>query len=204
MTPAVKVCGLTRPEEAAMLTRHAVEYAGTILFFPKSKRYITTERAREILAALPPQIRKVAVTVSPTVEQVREIESMGYDFLQVHGKLSGEVLAEGSLPILRAYNIADQSVLLEEHPRIVGYVLDGAKAGSGRVFDWEKEAGFDRRGKLLVLAGGLNPENVAEGIRFFQPDVVDVSSGVEGPEGKDEEKIRRFVAAVRCAEASQD
>lgn len=200
MIPAVKVCGLTRPEEAAMLARHSVEYAGMILYFPKSKRYITPERAREILAALPPQTKSVAVTVSPTPEQVREIEAMGYDYLQVHGALSEEVLAEGSIPILRAYNIAGAAMQPEEHARIVGYVLDGAQAGSGRVFDWEKEAGFDRRGKLLVLAGGLTPENVAEGIRFFQPDVVDVSSGVEGDCGKDEEKIRQFVQAARQAD----
>ncbi len=213
--PRIKICGITRPEEAAMLSRAGADYAGFV-FYEKSRRNITLEDALRIKEMLPPSIKAVAVTVSPTPEQVSEICRAGFYALQVHAEFSDEAAGACDIPIWRAWNIesaeaaisrgsgfADPDVgdgLPAEMPGIEAYVLDAANFGSGKAFDWsgaEKVRGM-LRGRRLVLAGGLTPENVAEGIRLFSPDVVDVSSGVERPGGgKDEEKIMRFVREVR-------
>lgn len=197
--PAIKVCGLTRVEEVAMLARWQIDYAGMVLYFPKSKRNLSLAQAERILQALPPEIAPVAVTVSPTREQLKGIEALPFRYLQVHGTLAEEVLRESRIPIFRAYNLSGAKIERESHARIAGYVLDAAGYGSGQTFDWTQRLDFDCEGKLFLLAGGLTPDNVAEGIRCFHPDVVDVSSGVEGENGKDEEKIRRFAEAVRGA-----
>lgn len=197
--PKIKVCGLTRPEEAGMLARNRIEYAGMVLFYPKSKRNITAKRAAEILMVLPEEIHPVAVTVSPTPEQAEILQELGFHYLQVHGELRKDTIDVCRIPILRAYNITKAPVSAEEHKAIAGYVLDGAIPGSGKPFDWKlnQKLPFDRTERLFLLAGGLNEDNVAEGIHCFHPDIVDISSGVEGDSGKDEEKIRRFAEAVR-------
>ena len=195
--PKIKICGLTRPEEAGMLSRNQIEYAGMVLFYPKSKRNLTPEQAEAILQALSEDTIPVAVTVSPTPEQAEIICKLGFQYLQVHGELKKETMQACRIPILRAYNIAGVPVSPEEEEKIAGYVLDGAIPGSGQPFDWNQKLPFDRSERLLILAGGLNEENVSEGIHCFDPDIVDISSGVEGICGKDEEKIHRFAEAVR-------
>lgn len=198
--PAIKVCGLTLVYEADLLKRYQVDYAGMILFVPKSKRNITIDKAREIIKALG-NIKKVLVTVSPTLEQIKEMDALKADYIQIHGTLDQNVYQSIQTPILRAFNISD----LEEFERvknldkIAGFVFDGANAGSGKTFDWNLVKHFDCGNKLYFLAGGLHDKNVEEAIRFLHPDVVDVSSGVEGENGKDKEKIAAFVAAVRKA-----
>ena len=225
----IKICGLTKPEEADYLNEHRVDYAGFVLFFEKSKRCVTLEQAQAVYRRLDKSICRVAVTVSPTVEQVKEIEAAGFDILQVHKRLEKEVLETVSIPVWYAFNIADSRELVcqrqflaalpeELSLKIAAIVVDSSNYGSGQTFDWEKskrlhksrrlkkagaqsppeeadlQAVFEKR--RFILAGGLTPENVAEGIRIFEPDIVDVSSGVEGSCGKDESLIRRFVSAV--------
>lgn len=87
----IKICGLTSPAEAEYLNRNHVDYAGMVLFFPKSRRNISLERAKEIMAELDPAIQKVAVLVSPTAEQVRAVADAGVDILQVHGEISEDI-----------------------------------------------------------------------------------------------------------------
>lgn len=199
-TPEIKICGLTNTQEAAVINEEKVEYAGLVLFFEKSRRNNSIENAVGILRALNDDVKKVAVTVSPSLEQLKMIEEAGFDIIQIHGELSEEVAAQSTIPIFRAYNISEES---EEENRqepcsnITGWVLDGKQPGNGKTFDWNLMKGFDRKGRLLVLAGGLNAGNVQEGIAALEPDVVDVSSGVEGKDGKDTEKIKEFVRKVR-------
>lgn len=197
----IKICGLTDVREAEYLNRNQVDFAGFVLFYEKSRRNMTLEGSRPIMEALSPRIKKVAVTVSPTLEQVRRIEESGFDYIQIHGELAREVLSDGRLPILRAFNIhdMDQYAYYQRSPRIAGYVFDAYEPGSGKAFDWTLLRGLPRDDRLFLLAGGLNAENVLRAIQAVQPDGVDVSSGVEYEDGngKDPERIDKFVRAVR-------
>lgn len=198
----IKVCGLTSPKEAAYLNKNHVDFAGFVLFFPKSKRNITIEQAIEIMKELDPSIQKVAVVVSPTPAQAEEICKAGFDYIQIHGTLEENVLSHLTIPALKAFNIKDmdQFHTYQACPKIKGYVFDAQEPGSGTVFDWNLVSHIPRDDKLFLLAGGLNPDNVTDAIQALSPDGVDVSSGVEyGKEilGKDPKKIDSFVANVK-------
>ena len=179
-----------------------VDYAGMVLFCPKSRRNITIEKAREIMKALPPEIKKTAVTVSPTSEQVKLIEEAGFDVLQIHGHLAEEIPEEADIPIIRAVNVKGRVPVMESYPRIFAYLFDAAAPGSGKSFDWSCLAHISAQGRKLILAGGLHPFNVGEAIRQVHPWMVDVSSGVEydDKKGKDPVKIQAFIEAVKEAD----
>lgn len=200
----VKICGLTSPAEARYLNENHVDFAGMVLFFPKSKRNISIEQAMEIMAALDASIKRVAVVVSPSIEQVRQIEAAGFDYVQIHGEIpetETEAEAAIAIPILKAFNVSDMGSYEKYHndSRIAGYVFDAIEPGSGKTFDWKLVDNIPRDEKLLLLAGGLNPDNVRMAIEAVHPDGVDVSSGVENEDkaGKNPEKIHDFVAAVK-------
>ncbi len=197
MTTQIKICGFTDPKEAGYVSAKDVAFMGMVLFFPKSKRNISINQAKEIMSAAEKEIKKVAVVVSPTVEQVQEIEKSGFDYLQVHGELKEDVLTETTIPIIRAYNGGGGE---ETSPRIAAYLFDAAEPGSGKTFDWTTLSQMKRE-KPWFLAGGLTAENVAKAIAAVHPDVVDISSGVEYTDrkGKDPEKIAAFIAAVQAA-----
>lgn len=201
----IKICGLTSPEEAAYVNAVQADYIGMVLFFEKSKRNISIAQAKEIMPALHPQIKRVAVTVSPSLEQVRQIHTAGFDYVQIHGELKKEIIRETAVPILRAYNGTSMDFCEYERmsgcERIAGYVFDATSPGSGETCDWDTVNAIPRDKKLFFLAGGLNAQNVAEAIRYVRPDVVDVSSGVEYADkpGKDPVKIKLFAEAARNA-----
>lgn len=196
----VKICGLTSPAEARYLNENHVDFAGMVLFFPKSKRNISIKQAMEIMAVLDASIKRVAVIVSPSIEQIRQIETAGFDYIQIHGEIP-EAEAAIAIPILKAFNVSDMGSYEKYHndSRIAGYVFDAIEPGSGKTFDWRLVDNIPRDEKLLLLAGGLNPDNVRMAIEAVHPDGVDVSSGVENDDGagKNSEKIRDFVAAVK-------
>ena len=196
----VKICGLTSPAEARYLNENHVDFAGMVLFFPKSKRNISIEQAKEIMAALDASIKRVAVVVSPSIEQIRQIEAAGFDYIQIHGEIP-ETEAAIAIPILKAFNVSDMNSYEKYHndSRIAGYVFDAIEPGSGKTFDWRLVDNIPRDEKLLLLAGGLNPDNVHMAIEAVHPDGVDVSSGVENDDGagKNPEKIRAFATAVK-------
>ena len=221
----VKICGLTSPAEARYLNENHVDFAGMVLFFPKSKRNISIKQAMEIMAALDTSIKRVAVVVSPSIEQVRQIEAAGFDYIQIHGEIpQTESLYKTApdstdhtshmetcnssnpqnvihIPILKAFNVSDMGSYEKYHndSRIAGYVFDAIEPGSGKTFDWRLVDNIPRDEKLLLLAGGLNPDNVRMAIEAVHPDGVDVSSGVENDNGagKNPEKIHNFVVAVK-------
>lgn len=208
----VKICGLTKTEEAAYLNDVGADYAGFV-FYPKSKRNVSFAQSEEIREQLNPQIQAVAVTVSPDVELVRRIIDSGFDIVQIHGELHKEVLKTASIPIWYAVNIIKEEELLQKaeafmkmpqhlQKKIEAIVVDGASYGGGKTFDWKQADVKNAAAELLmhrkfVLAGGLNESNVQEGMKLFSPDVVDVSSGVEGENGKDKTKINNFARKVR-------
>ncbi len=208
-----KICGLTSPEEAAYLNKNHVDFAGMVLFFPKSKRNISIELAKEIIKSLDSSIKSVAVVVAPTNDQIFEIADAGFDYVQIHGAIpdstnpyttnpdsTSEAEVSWDIPILKAFNVSDMDSYESYHndPRIVGYVFDAQDPGSGKTFDWNLIDNIPRDEKLLLLAGGLNPSNVGIAIQKVHPDGVDVSSGVENDagNGKDPDKVDKFVSAA--------
>lgn len=197
----IKICGLTSVKETIYLKQNQVEFAGVVVFCPKSKRNVSIEQAKEIICALDFAIHSVAVTVSPSVEEVKQIEEAGFHYLQIHGSLKEEVLKSVHIPILRAFNISNMEELsnIQNCDKIHGYVFDAQEPGSGKVFDWSMVKSIPRNEKLVILAGGLTPENVSSAVEFLKPDIVDVSSGVENDsgKGKDPQKIFEFVQNTR-------
>lgn len=200
----IKICGLTSPAEARYLNENHVDFAGMVLFFPKSKRNISIEQAKDIMAALDASIKRVAVVVSPSIEQVRQIEAAGFDYVQIHGEIpetETEAEAAIAIPILKAFNVSDMGSYEKYYndSRIAGYVFDAIEPGSGKTFDWKLVDNIPRDEKLLLLAGGLNPDNVRMAIEAVHPDGIDVSSGVENDNGvgKNPEKIHDFVSAIK-------
>lgn len=193
----VKVCGLTNTVEADYLNKNKVDFAGFVLFFPKSKRNISIEKAEQIMAELDENIKKVAVIVSPDESEIQQINGSGFDYVQIHGEIKDRLLEQISKPVFKAFNIKDIKNIhkYQNNAKIVGYVFDAAAPGSGKVFDWSILNDIKRDAKTFILAGGLNDSNVREAVKLVNPDVVDVSSGVEydSGRGKDPEKIKQFI-----------
>lgn len=203
----IKICGITRKEEVEYLNEAEADYAGFV-FYPKSKRFVTAEQAKELCRNLNPGTLKVAVTVSPTMKEINDIRKAGFDILQVHGELTADAADQAGISIWKAVNIESESKLKREmmniSPKsmhtISGFVADGARYGAGVPFPWEEvkeTVQNDMGGKTFILAGGLNAENVGAGIRRFYPDVVDVSTGVEENGYKSRERILEFIRKVR-------
>ncbi len=214
----IKICGITRIEETKYLNEAEVDYAGFV-FYEKSRRNVTIQDAMNIMSGLNDGIKRVAVTVSPDEALVKRIEDAGFDLLQIHGDMDMEVLNNVKIPVWRAVNAADVDYAFEKlrfyetldediNKKIRGILMDAPDFGSGKPFNWHRSRRLLQAGdrsspfsdKLFILAGGLNSDNVAEGIRLFNPDVVDVSSGVEGDVGKSRDMILEFVKAVRSGQ----
>lgn len=201
----IKICGMTCKADIDCVNRNNVDFAGFVMFFPKSKRNISRSAAVELMKLLDSQIKRVAVVVSPTVDQIKIIEDCGFDYVQIHGELKNSVLECAEIPILRAFNVSNMNEFsaCECCEKIAGYVFDAAEPGSGKVFDWLSVKDIlVNTAKMYFLAGGLNPENVGDAIGCLHPYGVDVSSGVENDcsKGKDAAKVAEFVRRVRETE----
>lgn len=210
----VKICGLTSVSEARMVSDAGADLAGVVMFFEKSKRNITPEKASEIIKALNESgnitlnednrnpVKGVAVMVSPSIEQIKIAETTGVSYLQIHGELTEEMIEAATLPIIKAFNVTDLDKYdyYYSFDKIAGFVMDAAEYGSGKTFDWNLLSNFERGNKLFILAGGLNPDNVANAIKKVNPDGVDVSSGVEYSKdlvGKDPKLVKEFVSRAK-------
>ena len=213
----IKVCGITRQGDATEAVAAGVDALG-LNFHPPSPRAISLDRAREIVAALPPLVTTVGVFVDLSVERIREVvEATGISTVQLHGKEPAEFVARlAPLPVIRALRwpgATEGAALLDAlHADCLAagglpaaLLIDSRHetlaGGTGEKWNWS-EAAPARFPRPILLAGGLNPDNVATAVRTLRPFAVDVASGVESAPGiKDAEKIRSFVAAVRQAEA---
>ena len=141
--------------------------------------------------------------VSPTLEQIKDIQRTGFDYIQIHGSLPEKIADVITIPVLKAFNVSDlgQYEAYHNDPVIAGYVFDAQEAGSGKTFDWDLLQKLPSTEKQVLLAGGLNPDNVGEALTACagKIDGVDTSSGVERADGngKSKERIEAFVRAVR-------
>ena len=197
----IKLCGITSDRETDILNEVMPDFAGFVLFFPKSRRNVSLDAACSIKRLLNKKIRTVAVTVTPDMAQIKAVHDAGFDYIQIHGNIPYEYYDLIDIPVLKAFNVSDMDEYdkLCSIKQIHGFVFDAPAPGSGSTFDWSVLADITRSDKLMFLAGGLKPENVADAILSTHPDVVDVSSGIELDTGmgKDSDKIRRFVKNVR-------
>lgn len=201
----VKICGLT--EEAHV--RAAVE-AGTDAIgfvFAPSRREITMDAAKKLAAIIPENVLKIGVFVNASHEVLRETyQIVGLDYIQLHGEETPEFIQEVGLPSIKAFSVKEIADVEKALQYDVDYYLFDApgiayKGGSGIPFDWTllQNTSIIPKEKL-ILAGGLHKENVQEAIHRVQPFMVDVSSGVEVNQRKDEHAIQQFMKAVRDEE----
>lgn len=221
----VKICGVTCPEDGLLAAEAGADAIGLNLYV-RSRRHVTPKQASEIAATLPPGIVKVGVFVNAPLEAIRAAHAaVRFGLLQLHGDEPPEFLAAlraselGAVPVMRALscggsltqgsltNVAEYLARcrrLDCLPRLV--LLDasvpGERGGTGMTCDWQTAARYHEipGAPPLVLAGGLNADNVAAAIVAVRPAAVDVASGVEDAAGrKDAERCRRFVAAAKAA-----
>jgi len=207
MNPQVKVCGLTRIDEAVACADMGAEAIG-LVFYPPSPRLVSGKRAREICGALPQKVWKVGVFVDePLREVLRTVEFCGLNCVQLHGAEPPEMVASlesAGIKVIKSLFVRKRPLLSEAGRYAASaYLVESGEGlvpgGAGLAWKWG-EAGGVFWGLPCILAGGLKPENVGEAIYEFCPDAVDVSSGVEsGPGRKDLSKVRAFIDAVRHA-----
>lgn len=209
MSVRIKVCGITRVEDALAAVEAGADALG-FMFYPPSKRNISAAAARSIIASLPPFVSRVGVFVDATEKQIRDTATeAGIDTVQLHGSETPEFCRRlHPYSVIKAFRVRGPESL-EELTRYsdVPWLLDsfstGALGGTGKTFDWDLAASAVKRGGRVILAGGLSSSNVAEAIRAVRPWAVDVSSGVESTPGrKDPALVSDFVRAVRSAETA--
>ncbi len=209
---SVKICGLTATDHVRAAADAGARYLG-FNFFPKSPRYVSPEQAAELAALVPVGVAKVALVVNASDEELDSItEAAPFDMLQLHGSESvdrvREIKARYGLPVIKVIGVADAEDLtaIDEFSEVADQLLIDAKppknavlpGGNGLAFDWRLLAGRKYWRKPWMLAGGLNPDNVAEAIRMTGARQVDVASGVESAPGvKDPALISAFIKAAQ-------
>ena len=205
MRTRVKICGITRIEDAVAAAQAGADAIG-LVFDPKSLRHVGPDQAQAIARALPPFVTVVGLFVNAAPDTIETVLSrVPLDLLQFHGDETPQQCRRYHRPYVKAIHMRANVDLRESARRYgdaEGLLLDTAVAnvagGSGRTFDWNLIP--SDLGKPLILAGGLTPENVAVAIRKVHPFAVDVSSGVEVTKGvKDAGKIAAFIEAVHNA-----
>lgn len=205
--PQVKICGLRTPDEAAACAERGIQAVGCV-FYPQSPRCVSREEAREIVRSLPPWVVGVGVFVDAPLKDVLDtVDYCGLGVAQLHGRETPEMVRElemAGVRVIKALFInGEPSVRMVRAYEASGVLIECAggrlPGGNAMQWDWGAAAGV-AAGRPMVLAGGLNPQNVARAIAEANPDAVDVSSGVESAPGrKDLDRVRQFVDAVRRA-----
>ena len=206
----VKICGITRLEDAELATSLGAWALGFILW-PESKRAVEEAVAAGIARRVRRQVELVGVFVNPTLDEIaRAADAIGLTHLQLHGDEGPSFAAEAArrtgAKVIKAARVAggaDLQALERFHTdfHLLDTKVEGARGGSGRTWDWSLAA--QRRSKVpMILAGGLTPDNVAEAIAAVKPYAVDVASGVEASPGvKDPAKLEAFISIAAPARA---
>jgi len=204
MQVKIKICGVTNIEDAKACANLGVDFIGFI--FAESPRRVTKEEAKRIIDELPGTVKKVGVFVNEEISVVEDIASFcGLDALQFHGDEEPDYCMHfmGGKEVFKAFRLRDKDDLAPiPSYKVNAYLLDafveGLYGGTGKAFKWELATDAKTFGCPIILSGGLNTGNVGEVVREIQPEIVDVSSGVEAAPGKkDPEKLREFVKIVR-------
>jgi len=204
----IKCCGMTRVDDALLAARLGADAVG-LVFTARSRRQVTLPQAQAIARALPPFVASVALFMDDDAAWVREVvDAVQPALLQFHGGETDAWCAQFGRPFLKALALGSGAAALGEfhaYPHAAGLLLDGhargAAGGAGRRFDWSLP--LPVTAQPLLLAGGLDADNVAAAIAALHPWGVDVASGVESAPGiKSADKLAAFIRAVRRAEAA--
>lgn len=198
----IKLCGLSRPCDIEAANELKPEYIGFV-FAPKSKRYVTAEKAGELKRLLDPDIKAVGVFVNERLETAAGLLNSGIiDLAQLHGKEDRRYIERlrelTGKPLIQAFQIETEEDIKEARESAAEYILLDSGAGTGTTFDWRLAQKLKRQ---YFLAGGLTPGNVGEAVRILSPFAVDVSSGIETDGYKNKAKMAAFAAAVRKEDA---
>ena len=207
MSVKIKICGITRAEDAEALVRLGVDAIG-LNFYEPSPRYVRPHYARELSRAVEGEMMRVGVFVDAPAATVQEaVEKVGLDVLQFQGAETPAYCASFGLPYMRAVRVrgtVDQEAMETRYSQALAILLDasvpGLRGGTGHRFDWNQWP--ERPGLNYMLAGGLTPENVRRAVERLRPWGVDVCTGVESSvKGiKEPDRMSRFVEEVRRAE----
>lgn len=202
----IKICGMTCERDIEILNRCLPDYAGFV--FAESRRRLTPEAAGRLAGQLASSVGRVGIFVNAAREELLEaVDAAGLGAVQLHGDETPEEIErlrgrlKSGVEIWKAIRVRDARSL-KEIDRFAAdrYLLDayadGSYGGAGKSFNWAWAEAAGAKA-CIILAGGLNPSNVAEGVRLVRPFAVDVSSGVETGAHKDESKVRDFINAVR-------
>lgn len=201
----VKICGITREADAQAAADAGTDAIG-LVFHPASPRCVSLALAASIVRIVGPFVTTVGLFVDAAPDRVREVLACtGIHLLQLHGNETPAYCAQFGVPFIKALRMApglDPAVAAANYPAAAGLLFDAwdpvVAGGTGAGFDWSRLPA--QRGLPLILAGGLDPTNVAEAVRQVRPYAVDVSSGVEVSPGiKDPRLIRAFIAAAKSA-----
>lgn len=202
MRTRVKICGITRPEDARAAAGLGVDAIGLVFYVP-SPRTVTIVQAQSIVAALPPFVTVVGLFVDAAATEVEAVlQAVRIDALQFHGQETAAQCGGYGRPYIKALRMREDIDLIasvDAYAGASGVLLDAhheqLAGGTGAVFDWTRVPA--RLALPVILAGGLTPQNVAAAVRQVRPYAVDVSGGVEAAKGiKDQQKMAAFIQAV--------
>lgn len=194
----IKLCGLSRPCDIEAANGLKPEYIGFV-FAPKSRRYVTPDKAETLRRLLSPGIKAVGVFVDEPVETVAGLLTRRViDIAQLHGREDNAYIERlrtlTGRPVIKAFCIAGAEDIADARQSAADFVLLDSGAGTGAAFDWDLIQGVKRP---YFLAGGLGVDNVGAAIEALHPYAVDVSSGIETNGVKDKKKMAAFIAAAR-------
>lgn len=186
----VKICGLKTLSAVQQAVACQADYIGFV--FAKSSRQISIDQAHDLAKVIPKTIKTVGVFKDVTLSCLLEhIEKVPLDMVQIHGSFEEDALSSLSVPVIRAFSVTDIQQTKADY-----LLIDAPVSGSGQVFDW-KSIDPNHIKHPFFIAGGLDSSNVGSAITYFNPDVVDVSSGVETDGQKDNHKIKAFIEGVK-------
>ena len=219
----VKICGTTSIEDARLAVEAGADALGFV--FAESPRRIVPEAAQAIISELPKNVQKVGVFVNESAERIRALVTLaGLTAVQLHGDESPEFARQlfpwqrgrricrifKAIPVRAGFEADAQQFTKQDHTldaMLIDVHSQAARGGTGQAFDWQLASSAAARLAIcskVILAGGLNPDNVAQAMQLLRPWGVDVASGVEREPGKkDPQKLRAFVAAVRQVDKEQ-
>ena len=204
----IKICGITNLEDALAAVEFGADAIG-FAFVPNTPRYVEPAKAEGIIAQLPPFVTTVGLFVNESEEHIRRVaDQCKLNVLQLHGQEPPDFCLLFNRKVIKAFRIKDKESLINLPKYTVSaYLLDtyvkGAMGGTGVTFDWKLASDAKKYG-LVILAGGLNPENVAQAIQQVRPYGVDVSSGVEAKPGKkNHRKMKDFIEAAKVVRAAK-
>ncbi|MBO0601736.1 phosphoribosylanthranilate isomerase [Sporosarcina sp. E16_3] len=200
----VKICGLKEPQHVKTAVDAGVDAIGFV--FAPSRRQVTITEAQELAKEIPPGVLKIGVFVDASRDEIEQTyREVPLDFVQFHGDESSDFIKKVGLPSIKVLSVySDEDAKRSAHYETDYFLFDTPgtdfKGGSGMTFDWQLMKDVGVQSEKIILAGGLNADNVAQAIRTVHPYMVDVSSGVESMGRKDENLIRAFIKAVKDEE----